>query len=491
MLIALRADFYNRLAQYDSLRQLVARNQEYLGVMSAAELRQAIEEPARLGGWEFSSGLVDLMLHDIGAGEGRLPEPGALPLLSHALLETWKRRRGATMRLRSYAEAGGVRGAIARTAESVYYGEFSPEQQQISRSIFLRLAEPGEGEQDTRRRAALSELVPATGQASDQQVNEVLNRLANARLVIVSEGNVEVAHEALIREWPALREWLAQDREGLRLHHHLTEAALEWQRLEQEPGLLYRGARLAQALEWAQANAGQLNRQEEEFLQASRLEIEKEQTEREAQRLRELEAAQKLAETQAQAAQRLRRRLLYLLAALVAAGLLAVAAVFFGQQANQNAQLAEQNLANAKAANTLAVAQGATAQAASTLAVAQGEAAETASTYAVAQQVTAEAILLISERVRLAAEAINLVSAESYSSGELPALLALRSLKLGYSPQAHSALMEATQRGFAWKRFPSQGTNLYVAAYSPDGKLVSTVMESDQPSISLMCKLES
>jgi hypothetical protein len=200
LVIALRADFYSRLAQYASLRQLVSRRQEYLGVMSAEELRRAIEEPARLGGWEFSPGLVDLMLYDIGASEGRSPEPGALPLLSHALLETWKRRRGNTMRLKSYTEAGGVRSAIARTAESVYYGEFTEGQQHIARSIFLRLTEPGEGEQDTRRRAGLSELVPGAGEVNERQVSEVLNRLADARLVTVSEGNAEVAHEALIRE---------------------------------------------------------------------------------------------------------------------------------------------------------------------------------------------------------------------------------------------------------------------------------------------------
>ena len=92
VVIALRADFYQHLAQYAGLRTEVARHQEYLGAMEAVELRQAIEEPARRGGWEFSPGLVDLMLHDIGASEGHQPEPGALPLLSHALLETWKRR---------------------------------------------------------------------------------------------------------------------------------------------------------------------------------------------------------------------------------------------------------------------------------------------------------------------------------------------------------------------------------------------------------------
>ena len=143
--ITLRADFYSHLAQYGALRDQVAKHQEYIGPMNAAELRQAIEEPAKCGGWEFAPGLVDLMLHDVGADKDCQPEPGALPLLSHALLETWKRRRGNVMTLKSYSESGEVRGAIARTAERVFYQELTPEQQTIARSIFLRLTELGEG----------------------------------------------------------------------------------------------------------------------------------------------------------------------------------------------------------------------------------------------------------------------------------------------------------------------------------------------------------
>ena len=155
MLLTLRADFYDRLAAHDGLRTAVAENQEYIGPMSPAELRRAIEAPAEAGGWEFSPGLVDLILHDVGE------EPGALPLLSHALLETWRRRRGTVMTLKAYAESGGVRGAIARTADRVYHAELDGAQQEIARSIFLRLTELGEGNQDTRRRVALRELVPA------------------------------------------------------------------------------------------------------------------------------------------------------------------------------------------------------------------------------------------------------------------------------------------------------------------------------------------
>ena len=138
VLITLRADFYAHCAKYLPLREALVQHQEYIGAMSEAEMRRAIEEPARRGRWEFEPGLVDLILHDVGH------EPGALPLLSHALLETWQRRHGRTMTLSGYISAGGVRGAIAETAETVFTDQFTHEQQAIARRIFLRLTELGD-----------------------------------------------------------------------------------------------------------------------------------------------------------------------------------------------------------------------------------------------------------------------------------------------------------------------------------------------------------
>src|SRR5690606_30327870 len=139
-----------------------------------AELRSVIEAPAEQGGWSLEPGLVDEMLDDM-AGE-----PGALPLLSHALLETWKRRSGRMLTFTGYRAAGGVKGAIAHTADSVY-GELSQDEQVIARNIFLRLTELGEGVQDTRRRVPLSELIPRSETAAATE--EVLKRLQDERLV--------------------------------------------------------------------------------------------------------------------------------------------------------------------------------------------------------------------------------------------------------------------------------------------------------------------
>jgi WD40 repeat protein/transcriptional regulator with XRE-family HTH domain len=355
VLITLRADFYAHCAPYPELRQALAEQQEYIGPMSAGELRQAIEQPAALGGWEFEPGLVDLILREVGAGEGHQPEPGALPLLSHALLETWQHRRGRTLTLRSYAEAGGVQAAIATTAEAVLQS-MPTDEQALARNIFLRLTELGEGTQDTRRRVALRELLPAGGDdaaPTGGAVARVLKTLSDARLITVDQAGVEVAHEALIREWPTLRQWLSENREGLRLHRRLTEAAQEWDALNRDPSELYRGPRLAQAQEWAEwgRHAADLNALEREFLQASQALAGQEAREREAQRQRELEAAQKLAETERRAAARLQTRNRIITAV---GGLAAVIALWAAILASRNGSLATSNAAIANTAQAAA-----------------------------------------------------------------------------------------------------------------------------------------
>ena len=302
VILVLRADFYGHCAAYAGLRAAVSARQEYIGAMDAGGLRRAIEAPARYMGWELEPGLVDLLLDEVGASGDRLPEPGALPLLEHALLETWERRRGRVLTLAGYEESGGVRGAIAQTAERVY-DQLTPKEQALARRIFLRLTELGEGTQDTRRRAALSEL-RAIGE-DERQVNVLLEALAAARLVILAEETAEVTHEALIREWPALQRWLTEDRDWLRLHRYLTDSAAVWDRLGRDEGELYRGARLAQALEWSgrATHAHELTSIERAFLSASRQREDREARQREEQRRRELETALKLAETESKRAE--------------------------------------------------------------------------------------------------------------------------------------------------------------------------------------------
>src|SRR5918995_2382886 len=262
VVIALRADFYGHCAVYPRLAAALEDHQALVGPMSEEELRRAIERPAERAGLLLEPGLVEGILRDV------VGQPGALPLLSHCLLETWKRRSGRMLTLIGYLQAGGVQGAIAKTAETVYRETLSADQQTLARNIFLRLTELGEGTEDTRRRVAIAELTPRAEQRDD--VDDVLRTLADARLVTIGEGTVEVAHEALIRHWPSLRRWLDEDREGRLLHRRHTQAAQEWDPAGRDPALLYRGTRLAGAGDWASAHDSELNELEREFLSASR-----------------------------------------------------------------------------------------------------------------------------------------------------------------------------------------------------------------------------
>jgi energy-coupling factor transporter ATP-binding protein EcfA2 len=256
VVLGVRADFYARCAEYPELVAVIQDHQVVVGPMTAAELRQAIEGPAAQAGWVLEPGLVETVLADLG------DEPGSLPLLAHALRETWKRRHGRTLTLAGYRDAGGIREAIGQTAETVY-SELDPAQQVIAKDLFLRLTALGEGTEDTRRRVRRVELLDGR----DAEV--VLNRLAEARLITLGENSVEVAHEALIREWPTLRGWLTEDREGLRIHRRLTEVAAEWDQNGREEGFLYRGGRLVSARDWAVGNEERLNDLERQFLAAS------------------------------------------------------------------------------------------------------------------------------------------------------------------------------------------------------------------------------
>ena len=264
VILAMRADFYQRCADHDQLRALVASEQFLVGPLSVDALRRVIEEPAFSVGLEPEAGLVTTILDDVA---GR---PGTLPLLSHVLLELWNARRGRMLTLEAYVANGGVEGALAARANATY--ESLPRQQQdIAQRVLLRLTEPGEGTEDHRRRALLAELV--TDPAEKPDVEAVIKALSDQRLVTVGTDelsgaeSVDVTHEALIRGWPLLRGWINENREALRTHRRLSEAAVEWDQAGREEGLLYRGARLAL---WQDRDLTPLNQLERDFLEASR-----------------------------------------------------------------------------------------------------------------------------------------------------------------------------------------------------------------------------
>ena len=286
LILTLRADFYAQAVPFSGLRPLLETRQKILGGMSHSELQQAIEKPARQGAWQLESGLVDRLLADVGT------EPGALPLLSHALLETWRRREGQTLTHAGYVAAGKVAKAIATTAQRTFDG-LTAEQQAVARHIFLQLTELGEGTEDTRRRVTQARLSSQPTQVA--RVREVLTILADARLVSTDETSAEVAHEALIRNWTTLHKWLDESRDDLRLQRRLETAAQEWDDNEREASYLYRGGQLEQVETWLAKEEPDLHPLDGAFVAASVAAREQEAVEREVQQQRELAAAQELA----------------------------------------------------------------------------------------------------------------------------------------------------------------------------------------------------
>ncbi|WP_405445151.1 hypothetical protein OG350_03025 [Streptomyces achromogenes] len=241
VVLGVRADFYGRCLEHPELARVLRDAAVPVPVMGREELREAVVKPAMARGLTVERALTAQLVEEV-AGE-----PGGLPLLSHALLETWRRRSGRTLTLRAYEAAGGVRGAIAQTAEDLYAG-LSDSQADLVRRVLLRLIAPGEGTADTCRPVRRAELRTADPHSAGT-VDTVLERLARARLITLDGETVHLAHEALITAWPRLWGWIEDDRHRLRVLRRLTEAAESWRELGREPGALYRGTRLAEAAE--------------------------------------------------------------------------------------------------------------------------------------------------------------------------------------------------------------------------------------------------
>jgi WD40 repeat protein/DNA-binding CsgD family transcriptional regulator len=267
VLVAIRADFFGRCAAYPRLASLIGDGTILVGPPTGGEIERAIEAPARAAGLRVEPELTAELVRDVTG------EPGALPLLSTTLLDLWARRDGRTLRSATYRQIGGVSGAVARLAEAAF-AKLSVEQQDVARGVLLRLASVGDGDVAVRRPVPRSEL----DADRDPDVRRVLDVLADARLITVDGASIEVAHEALLRDWPRYVEWLEADREGRRLRDHLRAAAGEWQRAGEDQGELLRGARLAATLDWAAGHQVELNAVERRFLDACRTAAEQEVT---------------------------------------------------------------------------------------------------------------------------------------------------------------------------------------------------------------------
>jgi WD40 repeat protein len=313
VVVTLRADFVGAALQYVDFGELVRGCTAFVLPLSPDEMEQAIVGPAAGAGLVVEPGLVATIVQDVG------DQPGMLPMLQYALTELFERREGRLLTLSAYRDIGGVSGALARRAEEVFVG-LDTGGQEAARQLFLRLVTLGEGVEDTRRRVLRAELEaltddrrPTTDDRRAQRptrtdrpsrMDRVVEAYGRYRLLTFDRDpltrgpTVEVAHEALLREWPRLRGWLEESRTDVRLERLLAAAAGEWSQAEQDPSYLLLGSRLAQFESWAEETTLALTGDEYAYLKASTADREARETEEAERQRRELETVRGLAEAQ-------------------------------------------------------------------------------------------------------------------------------------------------------------------------------------------------
>ena len=448
VVLTLRADFYDRPLRYPGFSELVERGTIAVHPLTGDELRRAVVEPAHRAGLSVEDGLVAEMVADV---QG---EPGALPLLQYALSELYERRDERTLTLESYQEIGGISGALARRADELFLS-LAEDAQATVRRLFTRLVALGEGAEDTRRRVLRSEVDAISG--GQKTIGEVIDAYGRHRLLAfdrdpISGGpTVEIAHEVLLREWPRLRGWIDQDRDGLRLLRHLSESAAAWDRLGRDEGDLYRGARLEQSLAWTEAHPSDLNPLETEFLVASR-------ERRDADR----RAEQERIEQRIRQNRRLRVALAVIAVALLGAIVAGVLAFDQRGEANQQAERAEAEAAraNQESARAASEAERATEQAA----VAQEQAE-----LAAAEAERADQTAFESDTGRLIAES----AARVVDNRRLSLLLAAEGHRRAGSIETLGGLQRALTGSLGFLGYFGEGPTYRAVALGPDDRLVA------------------
>ena len=221
LVLTLRADFYNEALLHRGLADALPKGQVNLGSMLREELIRAVTEPAEKVCLNFESGLVGRLLDDVGE------EAGNLPLMEFALKALWEGRRGSRLLHEVYVEMGGIKGAIAERAER-FFAQLIPNQQKVAEQVFTALVRAGEETGDTRRRATRAEFDTAGQGLIDTLAGKNARLLVTGRDSVTDQETVEVAHEALLREWSRLRQWIEDRRGALRLRDKVCDEACQW-----------------------------------------------------------------------------------------------------------------------------------------------------------------------------------------------------------------------------------------------------------------------
>ncbi|MBK9053649.1 MAG: hypothetical protein IPL78_22925 [Chloroflexi bacterium] len=486
--LTLRADFVGQALAYRPFADALQNSDIKLGPMTREELGRAIENPARLQSVIFEPGLVDRILDDVGR------EPGNLPLLEFALTLLWEKRNGRRLTHATYEAIGRVEGALARYADEIYT-HLSEGNRARARRVFTQMVRPGEGTEDTRRVATQNEF-------TDEDW-AMVNFLADARLLVtgrLADGNrsVEVVHEALIRGWGQLRTWMNEDRAFRTWQERLRAVMRQWETSQRDEGALLRGALLAEAEEWVNTRPQHLSTPEQEFITASITFRRRRQLEQEAQRQRELEAAQRLAEEQHHRAEtehrraeeqtRASQRLRSLAVVLAVVFVLAVAAAIFATGQRQQAISAQATAeaeadfrataqANASANEQLAATRASEAMVAMADAEQQRDRADASAETALSAQAEAE---LERDRAdnqaeialarQLAAQSTTLLN----NQPDLALLLSLEAVNRLDSPETQASLLTALQNNPRLLTFLHADNGLQEVRFSPDGTLLAS-----------------
>ena len=282
MIVTLRADFFDRPLSDQRLAPLFNAHTVAVGAMKPDAMELAITGPASRAGVVIEPALIDEVMRD---AEG---QPAALPLVQYMLTELFEQRDGPVLTQEAYRSLGGLRGVVAQRAEQIF-GDLGPEGHAATRRIFGRLVSVGDGVPDTRRRARTSELQT---DHDAEAVSEAIERFGQGRLLVFDrdaatrEPTVEIAHEALLATWPRLKGWLDEDRSVLRSVTHISLASKAWETNARDAGDLLRGARLADAVAIDESSPERLTNAEREFVAASRIAFEADQTRQHRQRRR-------------------------------------------------------------------------------------------------------------------------------------------------------------------------------------------------------------
>jgi WD40 repeat protein len=276
VVLALRADFYGEAISYPGLLRALQERHVVLGPMNAEQVRRAVVEPARQARTEVEDGLVEVVLTDLAPrtssdrSGGQAHEPGALPLLSHAMLTTWERGRGSTVTVADYLASGGIRDALTKSAERAYES-LTPEQQRLARRLLLRLVHVTDDLPPSRASVPIGELRGSRDAQDAKDADQVLAVFVDERMITVDTGSAQLTHDAVLTAWPRLRVWIEENAEGLRARRRIAEGARAWAEADREEAALWRGSLLAIAREWAGANdrRAELSPQSLEFVDAS------------------------------------------------------------------------------------------------------------------------------------------------------------------------------------------------------------------------------